>query len=40
VFLKPIGNPEALIIRNKLKDETASGFDEITVKLLRQVGFF
>jgi len=40
MFLKPIVNREVIYIINNLKEKTASGFDKISVKLLKQVSYF
>lgn len=40
MFLKPIENEEVLWIINKLKDESATGFNKITVKLLKNFTYF
>lgn len=36
-FLVPIGKDEIKNIINNLKDETASGFDKISVKILKKI---
>jgi len=40
IFTKPVDKNDVIMLINNLKDETATGFDKITVKLLKIISQF